>query len=781
MDFLPQAFQALSSVSQFVIYKLVPSKTREGKTDKFPVDHRTGAVANAHDPAIWLSADAAIATAKRMGAGYFVGFVFTANDPFFFLDIDNCLEPCGTKWSALAISLLGMFAGAAVEVSSSGRGLHIIGSGIAPAHGCKNTPQNLEFYTSQRFVALTGLHAQGDAGFDCTNVLPRLIEMYFPIITTENGTGGAFDWTTEPCAQWNGNTDDAELIARAIRSNSPRAVFGNSASFKDLWEANAEVLAKVYPDAERSIGYNESSADGALAQHLAFWTGNNCERIRRLMLQSALKREKWEREDYLPRTIMGVCSRQSEFLNDKPPQPLQNAQTADGRGTLVQGSTYLALPQQLDLFAGCVYVSDDHKVLVPGGYMLNAERFKVMYGGYTFNMDGTNERTSRNAFEAFTENQGIRHPQAHGSCFRPDRKPAEIIEKDGQRLVNVYYPVVTPQLKGDVQLFINHLEKHFPNQDDRMIFLSYLAGLVQYPGHKFQWCPLIQGVEGNGKTFYTRVIAFAIGMRYSHFPKASELGSKFNDWQYTKIFIGVEDIYFPDSRAEIMETLKPMITGTHIEIEPKGGAKVTREICCNYIINTNHKDGLRKTNRDRRFAPFYTPQQEAEDLRRDGMDGAYFRALYQWALNGGFAAINYYLRTFEIPAEYGLDACLMHRAPHTTSTGQAISESMGRVEIEIMEAVNEGMPGFRNGWVSSMALDKFLTLRNLSGRAPIRKRPEIMLALGYIKHPGLNDGRVNNPIPPDGGKPRLYIKADHVDANLRGGTEIAKAYIEAQK
>ena len=79
---------------------------------------------------------------------------------------------------------------------------------------------------------------------------------------------------------------------------------GKSASFTQLFDANASKLAEVWPGEHGD--YDASSADSSLASHLMFWTGRNMERTRRIMLLSGLRREKWEREDYLPRTIRGV-------------------------------------------------------------------------------------------------------------------------------------------------------------------------------------------------------------------------------------------------------------------------------------------------------------------------------------------------------------------------------------------------------------------------------------------------------------------------------------------
>jgi hypothetical protein len=115
--------------------------------------------------------------------------------------------------------------------------------------------------------------------------------------------------------------DDAELLRRAMNSRSKPSAFGGKASFADLWLANEQVLAANYPDANGRT-YDASAADAALAQHLAFSTGSDCARIERMMKGCALVRDKWEREDHLPRTILGAVRRQSEWLQDKRPGAL---------------------------------------------------------------------------------------------------------------------------------------------------------------------------------------------------------------------------------------------------------------------------------------------------------------------------------------------------------------------------------------------------------------------------------------------------------------------------
>src|SRR3990167_3773886 len=177
MKELPLAFEGLSKYRQFVNYMLVPSIVRPGSTDKIPVDAMSLRPINPHDSDQWLSADQALQMAAKLQVPGGVVFVFTSHDPFFFLDIDKCLV--GNVWSPRALQLREHFAGAAVEVSQSGKGLHIIGSGVCPPHGCKNKEEGLELYTQARFVALTGEYAEGSVEANMTARLPWLVESFF--------------------------------------------------------------------------------------------------------------------------------------------------------------------------------------------------------------------------------------------------------------------------------------------------------------------------------------------------------------------------------------------------------------------------------------------------------------------------------------------------------------------------------------------------------------------------------------------------------------------------
>lgn len=603
--------------------------------------------------------------------------------------------------------------------------------------------------------------------------------------TTPKANGGNFGLSSEPVPEWRGPTDDADLIRRALRSKSASSVFGGRASFADLWEGNADALAVAYPPSKPGEAYNASDADAALASHLAFWTGRNGERVERLMRQSGLVREKWEREDYLPRTISEMMARPGDVLQDKPVEPARVPQASAQAPTQadVTGQTFLSPEAQKTLFAGCVYVQDRHRVLVPGGAMLKPDQFRAAFGGYVFAMDAVNERTTRNAWEAFTESQVLRAPKADTICFKPELPPGAVVNDAGRLRVNTYWPAEIKRKAGDLTPFLTHLAKILPNPRDQQILLSYMAAIVQYKGVKFPWCPVLQGAEGNGKTFFSACVAEAVGQHFTHWPLADDIASQFNGWIADKIFVALEELKGQDHSADdVVNRLMVLITGGFgVQIQQKGVDQFSMQICANFIATTNHKNAVRKTpDTARRFATFYTAQQSYADIQRDGMGGDYFPKLYAWARAEGFAIIAELLHTYPIPDEFN-PTKEMHRAPHTSTTDAAMQESQGNVEQQIAEVIAQDTPGFMGGWVSSIMLDRLITdTLKMGGRLSLNKRRDLLQGMGYILHPGLPSGRVNNPVLPDGRKPQLYILQNHPDRYLTGAAEIARAYTAAQ-
>lgn len=306
-------YGGLTAYNQFILYRK-DWDDKKGKYTKRPCDI-AGQVHNAHDSNIWVSFDEASLAVELLGDTFGVGFVFTDNDPFFFLDIDNALH--NGQWSPIVGELCSMFPGAYVEVSMSGTGLHIVGS-ISQRidHTSRNGEHSLEFYTESRFMALGNPDtARGDIHTNHDGAVAGLVAKYFDATNKVTGTTAAqsSDWTTSHDQRARPIMNDEALIAKAMKSSSGASVFGGNtkASFAELWMA-ADSLGDYFPSYDDTSPFDRSAADSALATHLMFWTGGDCERTMRLMRSSALYREKYDkRDDYLPTTILGAFTTHS--------------------------------------------------------------------------------------------------------------------------------------------------------------------------------------------------------------------------------------------------------------------------------------------------------------------------------------------------------------------------------------------------------------------------------------------------------------------------------------
>lgn len=705
--------------------------------DKVPTHPVTGLAIDPHDPAQWMTREAAMATGRN------VGFVFTANDPYFFIDLDKCRE--GDDWRPEAREICARFAGAAMEVSQSGRGLHIMGRcDKARVGGLRNKWNGwCEFYTERRFIAFGPHGWQGDPNTDHTAAILATVPAREHVDVTAH---------VGPDPTYTGPTDDEELLRMMRASRGSMAqMFGAKATFAELWDRDEAALARHFPSPSGGT-FDHSSADASLMSMLAFWTGRDGERMERLFRRSGLMRDKFDRRpDYRAATIQNACAGTKTVYNvttDAAPV------LGGGDDAPAPGVEFLTLQEQLKHFAGCVYVRDIHRILIPDGALLKSEQFNATYGGYTFQMSGDSSGSTKKAFEAFTESRMHKFPRVATTRFRPSQPFGAVIDD----AVNVYRPIEPVTRAGDASPFLDLLARLLPAEQDRAILLAYAAACVQHIGVKFQWAPVVQGTEGNGKTLIMRCVEYAIGERYSHFPAANDLGNAFNAYLENKLFIGVEEIHL-DGRRELLDTLKPLITNSRIEVQAKGVDKRMIDNYANWWFNTNYRDAVVKTESDRRYAVLFTAQQSHDDIIRDGMGGAYFPQLWNWLRAEGFAIVAHYLRTYPIPDELN-PAGNCNRAPRTTSQAAAVVASMGRAEQELHEAIESGEAGFRGGWVSTHMLDALL--RDKGVRMGPQKRARMLEDMGFVEV-----CRASRPLLSEQSKrPVLYARK-----GIMGGTE----------
>jgi hypothetical protein len=806
----------------FVVFRLEPGQ--DGKSEKIPTHPTTGQNIDGQDPAQWMLPYDALAWANHLNAqpwpahilGYGVGIVIHADSGLFCVDIDHCRDPSTGALQPHAQNFRERFPNAYWEISVSATGAHIIGrTKLQNRHRTRNKLYRMECYTRARFIALTGNGAEGNVNADCTRELTAFLGEFFPdTADIEHG----LDWTDAPVAAWHGPQDDEALIALAMRARGIRVAMGKGTAFADLWTANDDILSKAFPPTNAYDTWNRSDADLALSNHLAFWTGNDCERMARLMRESGLMRDKLNREDYMHRTVLKSTGSQREWYNQKtaegaspetlrehtaldsvtstvpppptegvPPPPMVPAppaaaptewRGADGKP---KPGSCLTVQETIEFLKDFRYVHDMKAMQFPDGTVARKEQFDdIIGGGVTYALSYAGEATD-SAWKAFHQNKfATRFPRVDRQYFNPQHEPNSIRTYYGRTEVNSYFPVDIPRKRGDPAPFLDLLHRMLPVGNDANILLWYMAACVQNLGKKFAWCPFIQGTRGNGKTTVGRIMEYCMSYQYTHWAKADQLGEKFNAFLYGRLFIIIDEMY-ADDRKEFEEILKQLVTARRLEVRPMYGEKAMRDMVFNMMLFSNYQNGVRIDPDERRYAAFFCAQQTKADKLRDGMTNAYFKALNAWLEHDGFAIVYDYLLTLEIPDEYNPAVdCLV--APETSSTELAATASLGGAEQEILEAIKQGVEGFRGGWVSSSAVDLLMAKIGKDRSVSRNARRSMLINLGYVLHPSLkDDGRITM-VMPDGSRPRFYVKRGHPwEVDHLDSAQVLEGFLLAQR
>ncbi len=384
--------------------------------------------------------------------------------------------------------------------------------------------------------------------------------------------------------------------------------------------------------------------------------------------------------------------------------------------------------EQQEYFKGCAFVARMGEILTPSGRLMNSNKFNATYGGKKFIIDQQAKLTNE-PWQAATRSTLWTIPKVDHLRFVPSRPTGEIISDElGRKGVNTYVPAKIRLVAGDPSPFLHHLTAMFPVESDRKILLDFLAHNAKYPGYKIPWAPLIQSAEGVGKGAIKTLLRHVIGGPYIHFPNAQELiesGSKFNAWMRAKLFILVDEIKV-DERRDMIEVLKPMISEKEIEIQGKGHDQDKEDNYSNWCFFSNYKDAIPVNKNARRFAIFYSAIQSREDLIARGMGEEYFNNFYNWLNADGAAIMANYLQQY--PIECG---AIPMRAPDTSSTVEALRQSRGPMEQLILDGIEDGTPGFRGGYVSSIAATN--RLKAMTGKSVAHNTiAKILEALGYV-------------------------------------------------
>lgn len=198
-----------------------------------------------------------------------------------------------------------------------------------------------------------------------------------------------------------------------------------------------------------------------------------------------------------------------------------------------------------------------------------------------------------------------------------------VITDKGRLCLNRWMDPRLQSRAGSPAPFLEHMERLIPNDMERNHVLDFLAFLVQRPGEKILHVPVIQGVQGCGKSFLGTAMRPILGSKYVKELPNSALKSEFNGYMANVTLLLVEELMVRN-RIEMLNNLKTSITEEEVHINEKHVKGYYTPNRVNFLAFTNHKDSLILEPGDRRYFVVFSPLEPA------ALPRGYFERLWSW-------------------------------------------------------------------------------------------------------------------------------------------------------
>jgi putative DNA primase/helicase len=258
---------------QWVVWRYEP-RPGKSKPAKVPYTPATNLRASTKTPTTWGTYAQALA-ASQLGGYDGLGYVFTQDDSYCGIDLDDCRHPETGEiapWAQTLITRMNSY----TEVTPSGAGFHILVRAALPQHVGRKRG-SIEVYDHQRFFTITGHHLTGTpATIEAHQA--EVTALYAQLTPAEQENTGWGDRRLRLPTRSPGITlDDEAVLAKALSAR-------NGATFQRLWRGDP------------SGCQSQSEADYRLCLLLAYWTNGDAVQMDRLFRRSGLMRAKWDQQ-----------------------------------------------------------------------------------------------------------------------------------------------------------------------------------------------------------------------------------------------------------------------------------------------------------------------------------------------------------------------------------------------------------------------------------------------------------------------------------------------------
>ncbi|MCP4790499.1 MAG: hypothetical protein GY881_09730, partial [Gammaproteobacteria bacterium] len=122
----------------------------------------------------------------------------------------------------------------------------------------------------------------------------------------------------------------------------------------------------------------------------------------------------------------------------------------------------------------------------------------------------------------------------------------ELFTHENLEYINSYRKsllVATPAGETDIIERVKaHVAHLLVSKEQQEILISYLAHCVQYPGRKIHWGIVLQGVQGDGKSFFAEMMQHVMGKNNVRTLDVQVLNSEFTGWAVGQCITFIEEL-----------------------------------------------------------------------------------------------------------------------------------------------------------------------------------------------------------------------------------------------
>ncbi len=295
--------------------------------------------------------------------------------------------------------------------------------------------------------------------------------------------------------------------------------------------------------------------------------------------------------------------------------------------------------------------------ILPVDLALNVQNLKVV-GGVTYDP----RQQGSSPLEPYFSHGGVEYLNEYRISTLPKLDPANA-EKVGK-------------------YFKRHLRLLIREREYADLLLHFFAFIVQFPGEKIGWAPVIQSAQGGGKSILIGLMGAVMGEQNVTMVNPSTIKQTWNDWAFGKQLIGLEEMkVHGHARADIMNSLKDVMTNERVTVNRRNTDAKADLNLVNFIGFTNYPDALYLEADDRRYM-FIRSQLDTKEKVRQLTESGHFKPLVEIIHNGG-GALRSYLLSIDIPDTFPRKG----PAPDTIYRMDAVAESKNHLQCDIEELI----------------------------------------------------------------------------------------------